>query len=325
MVVHRALVLHAGALGDFVLVLRVVQALRAAGAEFLALTGHASHVALAGETRLVDLAIPWESGLVRMLFDAASDPASAQAAPWRGFDLAVNMMAGGSSGLAGARLARLTGGRVIDIDPSPRPDFAGHVTDQWLSDLAAAGVVGVAGPPRLRLAEDAIRAGARRPDVVVHPGSGGRRKCWPVERFFQTIRRMEQAGRRTCVVLGPVELETWPREEIERFGRDNPCVLDPTLAELARLLSGTRAYLGNDSGVTHLAAALGVPTVAVFGPTDPVRWRPLGAHVQVVHSADVGEPWPSVQTVTAVLQSALNGATSGAAEAAEPSDRSNQA
>jgi ADP-heptose:LPS heptosyltransferase len=55
------------------------------------------------------------------------------------------------------------------------------------------------------------------------------------------------------------------------------------LLEVARHLQQCMCYLGNDSGITHLAAMLGVPTVAIFGPTDPAIWRPMGPSVKVIH------------------------------------------
>jgi ADP-heptose:LPS heptosyltransferase len=60
--------------------------------------------------------------------------------------------------------------------------------------------------------------------------------------------------------------------------------------ELLGLLKESRLFLGNDSGATHLAAALGVPTLAVFGPSDPWLWRPLGPRVRVVTSRRLCAP-----------------------------------
>lgn len=65
------------------------------------------------------------------------------------------------------------------------------------------------------------------------------------------------------------------------------------LVELSRHLAAARLYLGNDSGVSHLAAAVGCPTVAVFGPTEPRVWAPRGARVKVLK----GDPWPHVAPV----------------------------
>ena len=61
------------------------------------------------------------------------------------------------------------------------------------------------------------------------------------------------------------------------------------LLEVAQSLQQCRCYLGNDSGITHLAAMLSVPTVAIFGPTDPKIWRPVGPFVKVIHGHTLEE------------------------------------
>jgi ADP-heptose:LPS heptosyltransferase len=74
-------------------------------------------------------------------------------------------------------------------------------------------------------------------------------------------------------------LETFPWEK----GAVPPVLIKGlSLIGLASVIEGCRLFIGNDSGITHLAAALGVPTVAIFGPTDPKRWAPRGKHVAVV-------------------------------------------
>lgn len=80
---------------------------------------------------------------------------------------------------------------------------------------------------------------------------------------------------------------------------DAPLLHAESLVELARSLAGARLYIGNDSGVSHLAAAVGCPTVVLFGPTDPRVWAPRGGHVTVVR----GMPWPEVGQVLEALGS----------------------
>jgi ADP-heptose:LPS heptosyltransferase len=83
-----------------------------------------------------------------------------------------------------------------------------------------------------------------------------------------------------------------------------------SVPHLAAVLAESRGYFGNDSGVSHLAAALGVPTVAVFGPTDPAVWAPLGPEVSVV--APRGDaPWPTVDDVLIALRKLLGDGTPG--------------
>ncbi|GAB4255243.1 MAG: hypothetical protein Kow00109_30340 [Acidobacteriota bacterium] len=111
--------------------------------------------------------------------------------------------------------------------------------------------------------------------VVIHPGSGGREKVWPFDRFRTVAAGLQAAGLLPLWVRGPAELDG-------EFHAREPVVTSPELEDLAGLLATSRLYVGNDSGVTHLAAACGCPTVAIFGPSDPVVWRPRGAPVRIV-------------------------------------------
>ena len=78
-------------------------------------------------------------------------------------------------------------------------------------------------------------------------------------------------------LLGPAEWNL-----AQRLGDVGPVTMPENLMALGDILGAAAGFIGNDSGVTHLAAFLGVPTVAVFGPSDPVRWRPIGPTVGVV-------------------------------------------
>jgi hypothetical protein len=131
--------------------------------------------------------------------------------------------------------------------------------------------------------------------LVVHPGSGATRKNWlgfaDVCRAWQ-----EQHGDSIALLLGPAETEGLDRgtgrhtsnkdDHLNRLLAMNGVqrVGGLSLPQVAALLRGSGRYLGNDSGISHLAAALGVPTVAVFGPSDPRTWAPRGARVAVVHA-----------------------------------------
>lgn len=138
--------------------------------------------------------------------------------------------------------------------------------------------------------------------VVLHPGSGSRRKNW--SRWGEVVARLPDVP--VVVTSGPADAEAvaallaaWPR------GRALPHVRETaTLAELAGVLAGAALYLGNDSGVSHLAAALGVPSAVVFGPTDPAIWHPVGRAVTVLGGATVAEGlfaeetlWPDAEEV----------------------------
>lgn len=106
--------------------------------------------------------------------------------------------------------------------------------------------------------------------AVLHPFSGSPRKNWPLERFQELGRWLAQGM--------PVEWCAGPEEPLAGARRFHD------LYELACWLAQARLFVGNDSGIAHLAAAAGSPVVALFGPTDPSVWAPRGDRVRVVRS-----------------------------------------
>jgi heptosyltransferase-3 len=120
--------------------------------------------------------------------------------------------------------------------------------------------------------------------VMVHPGSGGRRKVWPLQRWWHLVQwLLQDRGVPVLLVLGPADEMVRPlATSAEKAGA--LLITGLSLPRLAALISRCRLFMGNDSGVTHLAAALQVPTIALFGPTSPEVWGPRGKHVQIIQS-----------------------------------------
>ena len=137
-----------------------------------------------------------------------------------------------------------------------------HATDFYLAQVRTLGTCASDGIPRIRCDVE------RRNFAVIHPFSGSPKKNWPLENFRALARKLEK--------MLPVEWcagpEDPPLPETVRF--DN-------LWDLACWLASAQLYAGNDSGITHLAAAVGTPVLAFFGPTDPDIWGPRGPHVQI--------------------------------------------
>jgi heptosyltransferase-3 len=117
--------------------------------------------------------------------------------------------------------------------------------------------------------------------VMLAPGSGSHDKCWPRIRWLELAQRLALAGERVQVVVGPVEQE---RDDPRRWSWpvDVGFVTEHEPAALARWLATAAVFVGNDSGPSHLAAMLAVPTVAIFGPTVASIWAPVGPHVTVL-------------------------------------------
>ncbi len=106
--------------------------------------------------------------------------------------------------------------------------------------------------------------------AVIHPFSGSPRKNWPLERFRDLASLLPM----------PVRWCAGPEEDLEDTVRFND------LWDLACWLASASLYVGNDSGITHLAAAAGAPVIALFGPTDPAIWAPRGPQVSVIAAPD---------------------------------------
>jgi ADP-heptose:LPS heptosyltransferase len=167
---------------------------------------------------------------------------------------------------------------VQAYDPLPPPGV--HAADH----LASAG-----GPckervtPRIALPEEFLAQGplilrARgldpdTPPIALHPGAGAQTKCWPAKCWAATWMELRASGVPPLVLCGPAD-DAAARDLAQRIRA--PILRELRLLDLAVVLAACRALLGHDSGVSHLAAALGVPTLALFGPSDPAQWAPRG-------------------------------------------------
>lgn len=113
--------------------------------------------------------------------------------------------------------------------------------------------------------------------LLCHPGSGGRTKCYPREDLKQALEILGAEGLPIKVILGPAEMD------LEEFFGDFEVFLSSDLEKALKVLSRAKLLVGNDSGLSHLAAALGVPTLALFGPTDPTIWAPFGGQTKILY------------------------------------------
>jgi len=143
------------------------------------------------------------------------------------------------------------------LDALPERSSKLHAADFFLSQVGGQGLA----TPRIECGpvEQADFA-------VINPFSGSARKNWPLERYRKVASRLAI----------PVRWSAGPQEALRGAVRFE------NLYDLACWLASARVYIGNDSGITHLAAAVGTPVVAIFGPTDPAMWAPRGEWVSVV-------------------------------------------
>ena len=169
-----------------------------------------------------------------------------------------------------------------------------HTEDRFLEILEPIGVPATFQKRKLQLPFD-LKNSQRRRDLegfgelphsqfmVMHPGSGSLQKCADSFLLREIARRLKQSLKMTLVILkGPAD-EQAVNNLIDEMSPEDYCLVqDESLLPAAYLLSQATLYIGHDSGMTHLASSLGIPCIALFGPTDPAQWAPRGDHVSVI-------------------------------------------
>ena len=171
--------------------------------------------------------------------------------------------------------------RLIARDPAP-PASGPHASSWLAGALDALGIDPRPEPPPLSFTDaerrdaEAVTAALPAGFLAVHPGSGSPAKSWPLDRFVDAARHLSP-GRPWLLVLGPAEDRVVPPPgAVVARGW--------SLRTLGATLARAGLFLGNDSGVAHLAAACGTRTLALFGPTDPAQWAPVGPLVATLRA-----------------------------------------
>ncbi len=293
----RVLVRRTCALGDLILSLPFFQALgaRLPGHE-IHLLGQAAHGRLLQAAGLVSRWFPESGSGWHRLYGGTANGSAAPLVPDPALYDAVYLFVADP---ARSPLLESVGRLVPGVHGIPARPPAGAQIPAWrfFADLLGpeGGSVGrasgaVSGAPPLPWT---WTAGESHRYAVFHVGSGSPRKNWPPDAFASVMARLAQLlpQSRLCIVEGP-----WDREAAQAVSCRLPpglapeIVRIPELADLARFLGGAALVVGNDSGVTHLAGVLGTPTVAIFGPSDPVQWAPWGPRVTTLWGPQPCQP-----------------------------------
>jgi len=120
--------------------------------------------------------------------------------------------------------------------------------------------------------------------MVIQPGSGGMKKCWHLDNFLAVARELDSRGIEILFLLGPAELDRFGDEKIKKISSIVRCLSNLSLTRVLGLLSCVDGFIGNDSGITHLAAAMGIKTYSIYGPTNPAVYKSIGPAVTVFAS-----------------------------------------
>lgn len=265
----KVLLIRPGAIGDCLLWLPLVQFLRR---DWTTVWISSPLVPL---VRNVDEVRALSSTQLGLLGLEGLEPPQALIAQLRSFDLIVSWYGANRPSFISALEG--TGVPCVFHKALPHPDWEGSVTDFYAKQIGA--------PQGLvpSLSPGGTGKVTQRNTIVIQPFSGSGNKNWPL-RFYRELAEQLRL---------PVEWLAGPEEELEG------AIRIPQLDQLAKWIGAAKLYVGNDSGITHLAAMMGVPTLALFGPASPKCWQPVSANAETLRTDDLNE-----LSVAAVLAAA---------------------
>lgn len=311
---NRIVVIRPGALGDTLLTLPALALLRQRwpGAR-LTFVGRRDALPLIDASGLAENTLPYDDTAWSALFGDEPPADGLAAETLRHCAIAIAWLAD-PEGVVARNLRILGTGRVVVAPGRPAPENGEHAALYLVRTLAPLGIAVpgqldalYAAMPRLNISVETAEGVEGRGMVALHPGSGGAAKRWPPERFAAIVARLSAAGYRPLLLQGPQDEAVIQQV----LGALAPGAVRPTLAagltavRMAVLLARCRGFLGNDSGVSHLAGLLGLPTLALFGPTDPVVWSPLGPRARALRAASLTMDGLDVEMVWAELMGLL--------------------
>jgi ADP-heptose:LPS heptosyltransferase len=280
----RVLVIRGGAIGDFILTLPAIRLLRESipGAH-LEVLGYEPITELAVAAGLAEATRNLEHASMAKLFvpKAVLDDELQQ---WlSSFNLVVSYLFD-PDGILRANMERMGVKTFLDCPHRVVPG-QGHAAEQLARPLEKLAMF-LDDPAPVIALNGGMTVSEDKPVLAIHPGSGSLRKNWPVEHWIAAAKQItaEFPQLRLALITGEAEqergittqvLEGWHDLDFQHWDH-------LPLTELASRLSQASGFIGHDSGISHLAAACGVPCMLFFGPTDPATWAPRNAGVQLV-------------------------------------------
>ena len=275
----RILVIRGGAIGDFVLTLPVLAALRQHFPQtYLEVLGYAHIAQLALAGGLADAVRSIEARPLAGFFARGGVLADELQRYFASFALIISYLYD-PDGIFQANVARCSRAQFIAGPHRPDEHGALHATEVFLKPLERLAIFDMDAVPRLSLNSPP----SALPLLAFHPGSGSERKNWPESSWAELLQDLTTTTRLNFLLVGG-EAEG---DRLERLAATLPparleIARNLPLTELAQRLSASMAFLGHDSGITHLAAALGLPAVVLWGDTVQAVWHPRGERIRIL-------------------------------------------
>ena len=286
---NRILIIRGGAIGDFVLTLPAIKLLRdrfpTAQIEIL---GYPHIAALAENRFYADAVRSLESGELARFFAKDSELPAEWSKYFASFDLVVSYLFDPDR-IFEANLNR-AGAKSLILGPS-KPDHSEHAARQLARPLTALGLQLTDPAAQLfpsvsdRVVARSLLADSSGSRVILHPGSGSESKNWPIENWKRLGDLLLSADRSLIVIAGEADEERRQALASAWSGKPVQFVKNLPLPHLAALLE-KGFFIGHDSGISHIAAAVGARCLLLFGATDPAIWAPANEKVTVLRAPE---------------------------------------
>ncbi len=267
------LIIHQGALGDFILTFPAITRLQKYYKSIDVLCQNQLGK-LAGALGLAENWFTAEAASFASLFSDQIDPKIKAL-----LEKYENIILFTLSGQLELSINSVTANSSCRLPPKPPAHQRIHVAKFVLENIFNCGLIKKADAKLDDLSLPVRKDRPRNPPkILLHPGAGSIRKRWPLANFLQVETVLKADGLEPEFILGPAEEIL--ADELQCPDRSVHVLGD--LLDLVALLKSAGGYIGNDSGASHLAAYIGLPTTVIFGPADPQRWTPIGRAVQIV-------------------------------------------
>jgi len=288
---NRILVIRGGAIGDFIVTLPALKALREACPHaHIEILGY-KHIAVLAENRFYAQAVrSIEYGSLSGFFAKNSELPAELADYFASFDLIISYLYD-PDGVFESNLRRC-GVKNLLWGPARIVEASDHAARQLTRPIEELGISVVDLTEKIFLSEEDRQFGCEflqtpsQPIIAIHPGSGSREKNWPLQNWIELFSREHwQVENRPSLIVISGEADKAQTAQLERIWKDRNIGLAKNLPlpHLAAVLEHS-IFVGHDSGISHLAAAAGANCILLFGPTDPNVWAPRNENVQILRA-----------------------------------------
>ncbi len=312
---HRGVIISPGAIGDCVMMLPLARfmkdSLSLGGVDFI---GHSEYIDFFPGRTCIDRTTSLDSIEFNRLFvdpgDFDLEDNDRLIGSLGGYEWVVSFLGHGDSNYESNLIFTVhcsRGAEITVLPLEPADGFSGHISEFHVRSFIEANLLDDADetgyefdgreilirphPSDTQCGRDLLgsvgtKAGGRI--VLIHPGSGGRSKCWALENFCGLADTLTAEGAEVVFALGPAESERFDAGAMSAMEAAGTCISGLNLCQIVQILGCAKVFIGNDSGISHIAGGLGRNAITVFGPTNPARYRPIGPGARVFQADMAG-------------------------------------